>query len=513
MKQRTVRILLALIAYSLATKAYFLLRYGGYWIENDTATMTRFIQASLTEQTIFPKTAVYPFGFGYPTWFIFASQLTGLDVYALQLWILPLIAAPILVLLLYGLFRRFLGDSRAVPIAVFLILVSPDFILTSARGSHEKFTYIYVLFALLGMLIFYQSRSLSDRFGALALVYTSFLAFSTTNTFFASAFAITLFWGFVIGYFLLVRRMRIGEAKHVKGLVYTSIIGLAIVYLVLFHFYPPSRFALQTFSSTTDKLTALLLGRESPQFPYSYIQVSWTPPFVWVILSSSLWLVLPLSAISWIRGLRSLATTKMAHSGFRGATLLLSLYTAFFVQLVAFVILDVAFTAGGNLQVRFFPVALFLAAPLAARFINEQSRRSKLFLRYKRLATIVVLILAFTAAGLLKATSDPLVSNQWLFFSPAERAGIGWVEFHSTGAVIWADYTDRLGLVYVMYFGIEKKVSNTYVTNPLNSSVNLALVSDIIETRHFKLDQPLPQTDDSSRVYDAGTVRIYLMPS
>ncbi len=55
--------------------------------------------------------------------------------------------------------------------------------------------------------------------------------------------------------------------------------------------------------------------------------------------------------------------------------------------------------------------------------------------------------------SLLKATAEPLLSNYWTFYTPAERAALAWAERALSGRNLWTGMDGRVSDAYVIQTG------------------------------------------------------------
>src|SRR5689334_12341429 len=92
------------LAMALACAGYFVLRFGGLWMENDTSVFSRTAARTLQEGTIFFRDQ-YVHGFGYSAWLALLSALTSIPPPILDTAILPYIGALFLVLPAYLAYR------------------------------------------------------------------------------------------------------------------------------------------------------------------------------------------------------------------------------------------------------------------------------------------------------------------------------------------------------------------------------------------------------------------------
>ncbi len=78
--------LFLLFGLALLIGCYALLRYGGWWGETDTASMTRVIAATLESGTLAPAGRSYENGYAYQALVAWLVAITGMPLAALQLF-------------------------------------------------------------------------------------------------------------------------------------------------------------------------------------------------------------------------------------------------------------------------------------------------------------------------------------------------------------------------------------------------------------------------------------------
>ncbi|MDI6641736.1 MAG: hypothetical protein QME68_05440, partial [Elusimicrobiota bacterium] len=139
--------LLLICIYALSSHLYFILRYAGRWMEGDTSRMTKFAQVVQDQATIFPTGLIYGNGPGHPTIMVMLSDLSGISVLTLQTYVLPIFGVVIAVLS-YIAFLELTDSKKIALLSVFLLSLQPDFLFTTSRGTHEKFTYSMVLLSM-----------------------------------------------------------------------------------------------------------------------------------------------------------------------------------------------------------------------------------------------------------------------------------------------------------------------------------------------------------------------------
>lgn len=489
--------------YAFYSHFYFLIRYSGHWDELDSATMTNFAQLVQLEATIIPTKGAYANGPGYSTILYILSDLSGVSVANLQTHILPVVGV-ISIALAFIAFKELTNSKKIALLATFLLALQPDFLFTTSRGTHEKFTFMMVL-----MSMFFLSRSFSRRKNIrefmyyVLLYYLSILGMMSYNFFFTSTYIFAILVALIIGYL-------ISEVPQIttsfKRMAYTSATSIAFFFSYIFYLYAPSRQLFYMFDTLADKVGSIALATEQHVTPqYSYIFTTWVSFKVWLILTLFNWVIAPLSFIAWILLIYRFFWKKQQLSS--SILLLTMFYTAFSIQLLITIFAD-RFGIFNNIELRIFPVLMFFAIPMASITVMKIAEFERLNERTRKTLkiTFIFLIMIFMVSSLLKATNDPIVSNKWFFYSNQEKEGIIWIESSLHGQEIWAGLDERLQNVHKSYSDVE-----TFDSSKLTrlENANYWLISDIIKKRAERIGRPLPPTDNLPIIYDSGNVQIY----
>ena len=219
--------------------------------------------------------------------------------------------------------------------------------------------------------------------------------------------------------------------------------------------------------------------------------------------------MLALSFVSWLlKGRALLVRSRNVPSN---VLLLWLLYPAFASLLALSVLLDVAGVLSANLQVRLFPYLMVVAIPLASEVLAQcvrRVRRSSVAAHWTVAALLALCVLYFSGASLLKATSDPLLSDNWVFYSTEERRAMEWTGTHLRNTSVWIGPGGRLRASSDVHggwsdYGIEVDA------NIQASESRYVLVSDAIEMLTIRLQVSLPDTRAHLKVYDSGDVSFY----
>ena len=495
--------LLLICIYVLFSHLYFILRYAGRWMEGDTSRMTKFAQVVQDQATIFPTGLIYGNGPGHPTIMVVLSDLSGISVLTLQTYVLPIFGVVIAVLS-YIAFLELTDSKKIALLSAFLLSLQPDFLFTTSRGTHEKFTYSMVLLSM-----FFLSRSFSRRGNVkefmyyILLFYISILGMISYNFFFAATYIFAVTVAFIIGY--LISEIPQVSAS-LKRLAYTSATSTIFFFSYMFYLYTPSRSLLYTFDTLQEKASALLLATEHHVTPqYAYIFQTWVSFKAWFILTLFNWVIAPLSFAAWAYLVYKFFWKKQRLSS--PMLLLLMFYLAFSIQLLITILAD-RFGVFYNLELRVFPVLMFFAVPLASMSIIDIISHHRLNERQRKVIKTIfaALILVFAAASLLKATNDPVASNNWMFYTTQEKKSIDWIGANHGGECVWMDTDERLMTVFTHFSDIDTFNKGKF-TGP--DEAEFYLISNIIEKRANIVRYPMPYVDDLPIIYDSGDVRIY----
>lgn len=496
--------LLLICIYALFSHLYFMLRFAGNWMEGDTSRMTKFAQVVQEQDTLIPTGGlIYPNGPGHPAIMTILSDISGISILPLQTYILPIFGV-IITLISYITFLELTNSKKIALLSAFLLSLQPDFLFTSSRGTHEKFTYSLVLLSM-----FFLSRSFSrgknvkEFMYYVLLFYISALGLISYNFFFASTYIFAITIAFIIGY-LLSETPQISTS--LKRLTYTTATSTIFFFSYMFYLYPPSLHLLRVFDTLQEKMSALFLVTEQHVTPqYTFIFETWISFKVWLLLTLFNWVIAPLSLAAWIHIVYKFLWKKQRLTS--SMILLLLFYLAFSIQLLITIFSD-RFGIFYNLELRVFPTLMFFAVPLASMSIIAIIDHYK-FNKYRRKAVktiFVALILVFVAASLLKATNDPLVSNNWMLYTVQEKEGMNWIGMHHQDKSVWVDVNDRLITVFTHFSDVDTYKKRKFA-GP--DDADFYLISETIKKRAKITHFQMPYIDKMSVLYDSGDVKIY----
>lgn len=408
-----------LVAFALVASIW--LRYDHPWAENDTVVLTSAARAVLHEGTITPSHNAYDHGFAFPTLIASMAAVTGLSVQAVQLVVLPWLLLA-LSLVAFIAFRAVAGSARTGAIAALLLLVQPDFLFVSQRGSHEKMTWTLVLALLYALITSLEGRRLRHVAPLVITFYLCGFALLSTNAFFGSSFT-TIILLSLVGSVVVTRRFfRVQTSRRLlPRLSYVFLVLTALTYVIVFYLYAPAETNLSNLGRVVDRLATLYLNVDtkvesrvesatqqgsnaqvsqsrSVTSPYSSVSIGWLSPLTFLLLTLFTWLMLLATVLAWL----ILAVT-FVRRGVARSELPLFLIWAFTaaagLQIALSVASDFAGALGANLQLRLFPVFAVFAIPLvvvtASRY--RVPRRSPA-VRYATIA-IGVLVPMFVAVA------------------------------------------------------------------------------------------------------------------
>ncbi len=417
-----------LLALALLVGLFVLLRYGGLWGDNDTNAFSQIIQAAVEAGSLTPPTYLYSNGYGYPALGVLLVQLTGLNLSMLQiaggmlLWVWLVIPA-------WLAFSEFTASRTAASLAILILLLQPEFLFPMLRGTHEKFTRGLIFVCLYLLLRSLRERDLRRLVGLVAAFYLAAYAMLTFNNLLATSFIAALVLALV--FFLAARRfvptVSDGDDRVPQRLVLVVLSLLALAFFFTFYAYPPAQAQLRILQSLGDRLALLFLQvEEASANPYAVVNAGWISLPVYFLVSLANWLLLLGSVLVWL-GQTVGWFVRRRGAPAREEVLLWAFYAAFAIQGALSILVDISGALAANLQHRIYPSFTMLAAPLVAVWLERRaaalSQPDRLRVRWGLGAGLGFLLLL----TLLKASSEPLLSNYWTFSTPARacRGGVG----------------------------------------------------------------------------------------
>jgi hypothetical protein len=502
-----------LILYALGLGVYFVLRFGGNWMEIDTARITQAAQATFEEAALTPARGSYDHGFTYPVMVAWLAHFTGVSVLRLQTVILPVVGIVMLALVAVVLFEAILGKTSMALLATLLLCLQADFLFVTSRGSHEKLTWPLAMLALYFLYCSAAKPQGLKRFVIhVVLFYLAIYALITTNSFFASTLITAITLSFLLG--LTINRWQIhlkeqATPGNLQRLALVSASSMILLYLFVFYIYTPARNALSILPTMVDQIAMLLFGFQPQVNPYAYISWGWISPQIYLVLALFTWLLLLGSLAEWI------------HQGYRllcGARLHLPealpwlLYAGFAIQIVIATVLDFAGVLSANLQLRVLPGLVVFAVVLVVQGLEHLLSQIRLSYQARRLLFVgcILLVAWFVFASLLKTTNDPVVSNKWGFYSTAEKSAVQWTDTHLKRVRVWVGIDERLSTVYSVLYPTGSQSDSIVVEIGVpRPTTRYLLLSETEQLRHARLRISLPVTVFKDQVYDNGGTKLY----
>ena len=403
-----------------------MLRYGGWSIEGDAMRLTIAAEAVAHEGKLVPS-QFYSNGYAYPALLVFLGQITNLPIQVYQFvgsfWLV------VIGLVAYLAYRELLSDVRLAALSVFLLLLQPDFIFYILRNSHERITWTCGLLILWLWVRHARVSQISTQLMGILAVYLILWAMIANNAYLASTIVTTYLIALLLSatFERVMPRLFPSTTGWLveRRLLYIPLTGLVLVFVFVTYAYSPARAYYLTLNSIVERLATLFLAADSSSSqPYNYVQSAWVSQEAYFLLTGTQWLIVLASGAAWLRdGARIISQGTNALS--RTRWLLWFFYIGFAAQLAMGVIIDFTGFLASNLQVRLFTPFALILTPLTATWFDEiktfaKGRSIAVQTRPWRVATITLGSLGVILA-LLKSTNDPLVGNQWIFYSPREQ--------------------------------------------------------------------------------------------
>ena len=131
--------------------------------------------------------------------------------------------------------------------------------------------------------------------------------------------------------------------------------------------------------------------------------------------------------------------------------------------------------------------------------------------RQTRLAVLVGgLLLAYgLMANMVKITNDPLASNVWFFYAPAEK-GVGlWMEDHIRGQLTWVDTWSRLSSLFRFGEDFPTEWRHQYIAGGTAEGVPYRLITENTLRSASRRGAVIPPVSGFHQVYDNGMAQLY----
>jgi hypothetical protein len=494
--------------FGLLAGLYYSLRFGGWSMESDASSQT-IAALGMVKSGQLLYSGAYNNGFAYPAQLALTSLVSGLDVRGIQLF--SSLWVSVVALAAFICYREFLRSNTAAALGVLLLFLHPDFLFYIVRGSHEK--YIWT-FALLMLFLLMRSYRYLDKPLKLAVVvglfYFVFWAFTASNVYFAASFMSAIVLSFLGGWTLSrLRRKRTVDQVRATTLRRLTIIALAcftLVYTFINYTYPPALQFYNIFISLFDRLGLVVLGSQEVSAPASYAisAKTWRSQEAYLMLTGWQWLIALASVVAWGIGLFKLPRLDQKR------WLLWLMYSAFAFLLVYGTFADFAGFLSVNLQLRMFtPFAMFVS-PLVADMIVGGLKVVQPHWMRLIVGTVIFIVICGASAALLKVTNDPVLGNQWLFYTPAELSQAKWINNNQIPPQdVWIDSWEHMAAVYYFHEGERPSKPLQYNWGWWKAAGQYTLISELARMRANRSGIQLPPTSDQNRIYDNGTVQLY----
>jgi hypothetical protein len=500
---RRLTIVLCVATLAIVGPGYYVIRSAGQWAEHDTGAFAVAIRAVLDEGTYRPSMG-YQHGYVYPALAAFLTHVTGLSPGSLLGVVTPFLSAAPAVLL-FALFRAFTGDRLAGAVAVLLVYLQPEYLFAVLRGSHEKFTLGLVATAMWLLVRAFQTRAQPGRRRTYVILLCLVIATALlTNALFAFAFiavlVVVLAGSLVLAGDRPRLRLPVGRLAVGGGLI--AAVSVLVVLL-----YPPATSDLGVATEALRKVGMLVSRSAALVNPYAYVLVGWIGPGTYLALSIANWLLLGASFACWLeRGWRRFIRGARPHEP--SHLLLWMFYGAYLALLAGVVVIDVTGFLASNMQHRIFPYLVLLAAPLVAgRLVDTFRRERGGFVRRAVMLGLVAAAAWCGVASLLKAANEPLLSNQWPFYTAREESALRWSDKVTRHATVWTGPTARLhSLLRVL--GPSQVNANFYDEYRPDRTTRF-VVSDVVRAQTVRFAVPLPDFRQENRVYDNGDAQVF----
>ncbi|PSR23952.1 MAG: hypothetical protein C7B45_01315 [Sulfobacillus acidophilus] len=489
--------------------AYLIIRYRGLWTENDTAIFTHDAILTARDHTIIFPTQ-YPHGFGYQLWLAIMQLTTHLPAGFINTTILPFLGVTFVFVMALVTYVELTEHIALSELSVLLMVMVPNIMFTLLRGNHEKLTIVLILAGAWALVRFLKSATLTDRFTWEVIFYMCM----TLNVIVNDYFTIMIIWGLVaylISGSLFAWRTGFPKAAALTPVFRLIIISLVIIVVDVWLVFPPARSDAHLLLLTLQKLRVLFLTQKASSNPLSAPAEQWVSVPVYLTTSAFRWITITASFLAWVL---------MIWVPFRRRTplslpwlVMLSFYAA--IAALVFVAVPVDLTglaAGNNLEVRNFTYFALFAVPFVAlgisRIVPSLYRQNHLAKTLNLLA--IVFMGLFLTMSILETTLDPAISNQWLFYSSAEKQAVLFYLRHRQGPqYLWAGPDERLRNVAATWW---PKNDPWYVSGggiPSLPRYSLWLWSPNIVADAIELKDPLPDFNRQNLVYSNGQAKIF----
>ncbi|MFC1936734.1 hypothetical protein ACFLYP_03615 [Chloroflexota bacterium] len=504
------RSILGLYVIFVLIVAYFVLRYGAWWGGGmDPSFFTTSIREMLNTNKLIPDILVYPNGYGYQAVTIILVQLTGLNLVFMQEIGSKIVALWVL-LPIWLFFREITGTRRAAVLATIIMLVQPEFLFAILRGTHEYYSRGLMFLCLYFLVRSFRAwKNTMHFFNYVICFYLCAYALITFNNLLATSFILSLGIALIFSWIIFWRlKILPSNIIPIRRLLYAAITCVVLAFIYTFFVYAPAQNNILLMDSIWERIGALILDMEEKAAnPYGTIYSSWVNLPIYFILSLSNWLLLAISALIWLGQLVSMVLGRWEKK-FANIILLWAFYGAFAFLGAITILVDLSGVLAQNLQHRLFPAFAMLAAPLTASWYSLWVPKRK-WIKQKisilgRFGFAVLFIFS-----VMKATTEPLLSNKWRVVLPGEVEAVEWsLENIGEEEMIWVGYDERL-TARVFTEGLASKINRRVDNREIDPRTKNILFSDLIFLRSIRISQPIPIGYDDYLIYDNGHAKIF----
>jgi len=507
-----------LFSLGLLYAAYFVLRYGGLWTENDTSIFSYDTREMLKAGNVL-FSGQYIHGFAYPAWMGSLSLLTGLPPYVMNTIVMPFVGVSLLVTAAYVSYRVLFRSRRLAFWAALLLFAVPDLMFSVLRGNHEKINIAVMLWLIFVLFKSFQSsRTGAGRHMATWVLLFYGLTFlnATANDYFASTLTVgllivTLWLGFAAKW--RSAQNTLGSSSQRLWLVTGA--SWLLIFWVMFFVFPPAGADFALVGKAWTKVVDLFLSLHASSNPYNAVAQQWAAPIVAVLGAAFRWALSIASFLGWVVTTFVWLRWKKRQTFRRH--FMLALYGGLGVLIAVSIPVDfTGLAAGTNLELRNFTYFSLIASPMfvftvivGAQFVRNRWPRFNLTRSLNFAKPLLAVVMAcFFVISLFKITLDPVVSNTWITYSPSEVQAMSYfLRNAATTQNLWGGDSSRLSLVSgsrlqpdpwrVIAGGFDVNLFLTYLNSPF-------VYASAVLNR-----EPLPVYAGMNRVYADRSVELY----
>jgi hypothetical protein len=377
---------------------------------------------------------------------------------------------------------------------------------------------------LLAIWLLVRTFRFQRRRGRLVVLMVLFYAASygviASNNLFATSFIMAIGSAAMLSW-LLSRLWPASARRDADTLTVRLLLATACLAGLLFAFnttiYAPAQYEVNVYREIWDKLINLFhttANQEQPAGdPYAIVQTSWISSRAYFAVSLGNWLLIGGSFLFWLRdGWYWIVRRRGPPSP--TAWFVWVLFGGFALQVAQAVVVDFSGALAANLQYRAFESFTLIAVVVLARGLTDVLSVPSRLTRYAQYG-VAGLVGCLAIIGILKAGNEPLLSNKWMFYTPAEVQALRWIDANARNAGIWTEFDERLKSAYEL--GVTMDIAPTqrelngnqmddYSPRPEDRDF---LVSDVTRARAIRYNaSPLPARAQI-RTYDNGSTQIY----